>query len=116
MSPVVMSSVEVYVPATKLSYSCPNLPMPRFGHTQQSSHYCGHFSLLEDWPFCYRFSQGSWQSSINLTQLLMMGTSFDSSAGFVLLGALDFQTASTQAVLVEGVKEPKPLFNLTSLA
>ena len=113
MSPVMMSSVEVYVPGTKLSYSCPDLPEPRFGHVQQSGHYCGGY--LDSFS-CYRFGSGSWQSSINLTQLTMMGTSWDSSKGFVILGALNFSTGTTQALLVEGVQDALPLFNLTSLA
>ena len=51
----------------------------------------------------------------------MMATSFHSSAGFVLLGALgdlDLEqgTASMQALLVEGEDSPRTLFSLIAPA
>ena len=113
-SPESLSSVEVYVPSTRLSYSCPSLPEVRALHAQAGSHYCGgggSESFLDSLN-CYRFSGGVWQNSINLTQLTMMPTSFESSVGLVVLGAIDLTRETMQAVQMENVETPKPLFDL----
>ena len=120
LSPETLRSVEVYVPSSNLSYSCPPLPEERFGHVQERTQYCeGFLDAFLD-ASCYTFGAGSWQRSTSLTQMSMMATSFHSSAGFVLLGALDLDvdqgTASMQALLVEGEDSPRPLFSLIATA
>ena len=121
LSPETLRSVEVYVPSSNLSYSCPPLPEERFGHVQERTQYCeGFLDAFLD-ASCYTFGAGSWQRSTSLTQMSMMATSFHSSAGFVLLGALgdldvDQGTASMQALLVEGEDSPRTLFSLIAPA
>ena len=123
-SPVgTLSSVEIYVPSSRLSYSCPPLPDVRFAHVQERSQYCGGLGTYSfyDGLFCYEFREGSWQSSANLSQLTMLATSFDSSAGLVIMGALPLQqmggeNMSSQALLVNNSGEPRVLFNLTAPA
>ena len=120
LSPETLRSVEVYVPSSNLSYSCPPLPEERFGHVQERTQYCeGFLDAFLD-ASCYTFGAGSWQRSTSLTQMSMMATSFHSSAGFVLLGALDLDvdqgTASMQALLVEGEDSPRTLFSLIAPA
>ena len=119
----VLSSVEIYVPSSGLSYSCPPLPDVRFAQVQEGGQYCGGFGTYSfvDGLFCYKFMSGSWQSSANLSQLSIFATSFDSSAGMVIMGALPFQqmggeNISTQALLVNNSGEPRVLFNLTTPA
>ena len=64
---------------------------------------------------------GSWQSSANLTHLPLMATSFDSSAGLVIMGALPLEEmageiVSSQALLVDDRGESRALYNLTAPA
>ena len=122
-SPVgTLSSVEIYVPASRLSYSCPPLPDVRFAHVQERSQYCGGLGTYSfyDGLFCYEFREGSWQSSANLSQLTMLATSFDSSGGLVIMGAIGLQQStenvSSQALLVDSRGGPRPLYNLTAPA
>merc|ERR1711953_1616511 len=120
LSPETLRSVEVYVPSSNLSYSCPPLPEERFGHVQERTQYCeGFLDAFLD-ASCYTFGAGSWQRSTS-SAMSMMATSFHSSAGFVLLGALgdlDLEqgTASMQALLVEGEDSPRTLFSLIAPA
>ena len=115
-----LSSVEIYVPSSRLSYSCPALPDVRFGHVQERSQYCGGLGTYSfaDGLFCYKFTEGSWRSSVNLTHLTMLAPSFDSSAGFVIMGSLDLQhtgeNVSSQVLLVDGSEGPRALYNLTA--
>ena len=120
-----LSSVEIYVPSSRLSYTCPPLPDIRFAQVQEGSQYCGGLGtgtyFFIDGLFCYKFMSGSWQSSANLTQLTMFATSFDSSAGMVIMGAVPLtemgaENISTQALLVNKSGEPQVLFNLTAPA
>ena len=121
-----LNSVEIYVPSSRLSYSCPALPDVRFGHVQERSQYCGGLGTYSfaDGLFCYKFMSGSWQSSANLTEVagMVIATSFDSSAGFVIMGALglqqmgDMENVSSQALLVDDTGEPRALYNLTAPA
>ena len=122
-SPVgTLSSVEIYVPSSRLSYSCPPLPDVRFAHVQERSQYCGGLGTYSfyDGLFCYEFREGSWQSSANLSQLTMLATSFDSSGGLVIMGAIGLQQStenvSSQALLVDSRGGPRPLYNLTAPA
>ena len=122
-SPVgTLSSVEIYVPSSRLSYSCPPLPDVRFAHVQERSQYCGGLGTYSfyDGLFCYEFREGSWQSSANLSQLTMLATSFDSSGGLVIMGAIGLQQStenvSSQALLVDSSGGPRPLYNLTAPA
>ena len=46
----------------------------------------------------------------------MMATSFDSSGGFVMLGAMNYSTGSMEALLVEAEDSPRPLYSLMNLA
>ena len=114
-----LSSVEIYVPSSNLSYSCPPLPEVRFLHVQEGNHYCGGIGTsFVDGLFCYKFTEGSWRSSVNLTHFTMLAPSFDSSAGFVIMGSLDLQhtgeNVSSQALLVDGSEGPRALYNLTA--
>ena len=115
-----LSSVEIYVPSSRLSYSCPPLPDVRFSQVQEGSHYCGGLGTYSfyDGLFCFKFMEGSWQSSANLSHLTMMATSFQSSAGFVIMGALQQmgENVSSQALLVEDSERPRALYNLTAPA
>ena len=118
-----LSSVEIYVPSSRLTYSCPPLPEVRFAQVQEGSQYCGGLGAYSfiDGLYCYEFMSGSWQSSANLTQLTMFATSFDSSAGMVIMGAVPLtemgaENISTQALLVNKSGEPRVLFNLTAPA
>ena len=122
-SPVgTLSSVEIFVPSSRLSYSCPPLPDVRFAHVQERSQYCGGLGTYSfyDGLFCYEFREGSWQSSANLSQLTMLATSFDSSGGLVIMGAIGLQQStenvSSQALLVDSRGGPRPLYNLTAPA
>ena len=122
-SPVgTLSSVEIYVPSSRLSYSCPPLPDVRFAHVQERSQYCGGLGTYSfyDGLFCYEFREGSWQSSANLSQLTMLATSFDSSGGLVIMGAIGLQQStenvSSQALLVDSRGGGRPLYNLTAPA
>ena len=122
-SPVgTLSSVEIYVPSSRLSYSCPPLPDVRFAHVQERSQYCGGLGTYSfyDGLFCYEFREGSWQSSANLSQLTMLATSFDSSGGLVIMGAIGLQQStenvSSQALLVDSRGGARPLYNLTAPA
>ena len=116
-----LSSVEIYVPSSRLTYSCPALPQVRFAQVQEGSQYCGGlgtYSFL-DGLACYKFTDGSWQSSANLTHLPLLATSFDSRAGLVIMGAVPLQqmggeNVSSQALLVDNTGEPRVLFNLTA--
>ena len=122
-----LSSVEIYVPSSRLSYSCPALPDVRFGHVQERSQYCGGLGTYSfaNGLSCYSFTEGSWQSSANLSHLSLLANSFDSSAGLVIMGALELQgglggeNMSSQALLVDtsgGSGGPRALFNLTAPA
>ena len=118
-----LSSVEIYVPSSRLSYSCPPLPDVRFAQVQEGSQYCGGLGTYSffDGILCYKFMDGSWQSSANLTHLPLMATSFDSSAGMVIMGALPLEqmggeNVSSQALLVDDSGEPRALYNLTAPA
>ena len=122
-SPVgTLSSVEIYVPSSRLSYSCPPLPDVRFAHVQERSQYCGGLGTYSfyDGLFCYEFREGSWQSSANLSQLTMLATSFDSSGCLLIMGAIGLQQStenvSSQALLVDSSGGPRPLYNLTAPA
>ena len=115
-----LNSVEIYVPSSRLSYSCPPLPDVRFSQVQVDSHYCGGLGTYSfyDGLFCYKFMDDSWQSSANLTHLTMMATSFQSSAGFVIMGALQQmgENVSSQALLVDQSEGSRALYNLTAPA
>ena len=122
-----LSSVEIYVPSSRLTYSCSPLPQVRFAQVQEGSQYCGGlgtFSFL-DGLACYKFTDGSWQSSANLSHLSLLANSFDSSAGLVIMGALELQgglggeNMSSQALLVDtsgASGGPRALYNLTAPA
>ena len=77
------------------------------------THYCGGSSYSYT---CYEFAEGSWQRSTKLTQQSMMATSFDSSGGFVMLGAMNYSTGSMEALLVEAEDSVRPLYSLMNLA
>ena len=97
--------IEIWSRDAEKSCTLPPLPVLTYGHTQDGDHICGGHRESFSMKSCYVWSEGKWETKVDLLRARFGHVSWRTDSGLRLLGGEGRDSRKSSELIKDGVSQ-----------